>query len=783
MKLRQTDAWENLGGETYPDCEVSIYIMLAREGDQMQAYLETFVKSEAIERNETQVREVESITSIANNLAFRLWVFSKMLYTESVEGFLRDSVGVMELHSNLLVKLSVFVSASSIGPHFQTAKVTGHTSITALDSLRRLVLFYFLITFGFFQSDVRSTGILNHLFGLFQIYIFRISILLTVSPFILGLLLSNFIWRMQGLVNETESCSCYVLGYVKRLQLTSLGRQISHPLPPVAKIEESARDVLGDVVLSCPEMRRALHSAFQIFRVEVQTAISTFNGALLEDSDSFPNTIQTIGQLQLSCSYLFRSLIPSCFQLILQCIKSPPKRTEEAGGSERVWRYLILPIFITDITCATERLRTKLILICREGNRAESAHRSDSLQGVACSTQADPDCISATYADARLQLLRLRNALEDTVNRVWLCEQDLSELEATRLLYIPSSDVELTANTVGGTAKKANENNEDQVAECDSSEHSASSLHGGIFNTAECSKAVPVLLRYKEQGAGKVKTALGRLTSLAEERLSNGVLEDRRIEGVVAKLGRLLSLLSDQHSSVKADDRTSDPNADSSVNSAPLQFLSDGQEMTGLCESYRERATFESVDVGLTDQTSNILRADETEKGMRVVDVYLATVTQRASQSVRRERIEKSSVKDDFNSSKVLLAELQKHIRLLDLGSSTVERVRVVDLDGMDGTNSATVTVPSAIAAEEGTLLHPAPDTAIAESVCDSMHHTNSDLSLSGYTSYLGVGNLSAELSLALSGVKRAEDTSFYADIDDDICDDDSYVEVENENI
>ena len=67
------------------------------------------------------------------------------------------------------------------------------------------------------------------------------------------------------------------------------------------------------------------------------------------------------------------------------------------------------------------------------------------------------------------------------------------------------------------------------------------------------------------------------------------------------------------------------------------------------------------------------------------------------------------------------------------------------------------------------------------------LNHTNSDLSLSGYTNSCSqsrsLGNMSAELSFVLSGVKRLEDTNFSADIDDDMCDDDSYVDVENEYI
>ena len=756
----------------------------------MRAYLETFVQSKSIEKNEIRAVKGDSVPSIAADMASVFCAYSKILFVETARGFLRDSSCVMQLHSDSLIKLGVVVSASSIGPRIQTIKSNDVTSTTAVDCVRRLVLIYLLVTFGLFQSDLRSTGVLNCVLGLLRILIFRTSVVLTASPVIIGLLLNILIWRMQGIVNQTESSSCYVLGHVKRLQLTSLGRQISHPMPPVAKIEESARDNHGDVVLSCPEMRRALYTAFRVFRVDVQASLFSFNGALQEDSEdesSSMYTIETISQLQFSSTSLFRSLIPSCFQVILQCLESLPHHSEEASDFERVWKYLMLPIFVGDITSAIDKLRMKLIVICREADGPEVVESTSDRRGVT-SSNIESDCISASYADARLHLLRLRNSLEDTVNRVWLCEQELSELEATRLLYLPVSDIDMSesGNTEGGTSIKANEidNTHGTSDSQETTKCSDFSSHEGVSKTAECSGTVSCLSEYKKQGASKIKTAFNRLVLLADERAHNEAQDSSRFEAVVGKLGGLLALLTDQQSPVRRSGQTSHPPVNCSVNVSPTKLLHDGQDMEGICVVDNQLSTFESTDYKLTDQSVCILGVEESERGKRVVDVYSATVTQDSSQCTRRERIDNRGDRNDFNTGKDLLAELLMHIELLDLGNSTVERVRITDMDDAPSLN--TVIEPSNITVEEKCLDTLIQDTSSMECF-GGLYHTSSDLSLSGYTNSCSqsrsLGNMSAELSFVLSGVKRLEDTNFSADIDDDMCDDDSYVDVENEYI
>jgi hypothetical protein len=123
------------------------------------------------------------------------------------------------------------------------------------------------------------------------------------------------------------------------------------------------------------------------------------------------------------------------------------------------------------------------------------------------------------------------------------------------------------------------------------------------------------------------------------------------------------------------------------------------------------------------------------------------------------------------------------HIQLLDLGSRTVERVRVTDME-LSPSPSLIVIKPSSIVTEERSLVPLISDTSSIET-SSGMNDTNSDLSLSGDTNSCSqsqsLGNMSAELSFVLRGVKRLEDTNFSCDIDDDMCDDDSYVEVESE--
>jgi hypothetical protein len=766
----------------------------------MRAYLETFVQSKSTE--EKEIREVKnaSVSSAAANLPSIMWAYSRILLVETARGFLRDSSSVMQLHSNALVKLGVVVSASSIGPRTLTVKATDLTSMTTVDCLRRLVLIYLLITFGLFRSDLEtSTGVLNCLFGLLRILIFRTSVVLIASPFIIGFLLNHFIWRMQGIANQTENASCYVLGHLKRLQLTSLGRQMSHPMPPVSKIEESARDYHGDAVLSCPEMRTALHTAFRMFRVDVQAAIFSYSSAIQdesEDESSSINTTQTIGQLQCSSTILFRSLIPSCFQLILQCLESLPNHSEEVSDFQRLRNYLMLPMFIIDITSAIAKLYAKLIVICREANGAETVESNSDLKGVT-SSNGNSDCISASYTDARLHLLRLRNSLEDTINRVWLCEQELSELESTRLLYLPASDIDVSrsengcGNMKGGTSVSTRENNSCDTA-CNSQESSEccdSPSHEGASKIAEPSGTVSGLCVYKEQGAVKVKAAFNRLVSLIDERSHNEIQELRRFEAVVGKLGSLLALLTDQQSPVSGA-QTSLSLADSSVHAAPTPLPHNGQKTDGICALDNQLATFESIDYKPTDHGVGILGVEESERGKRVVDVYSATVTQDPSQSSRRERIDNRCDRNDFNTGKELLAELQMHIQLLELGSSTVERVRIEDVE--HAPSPVMVIEPSSIVMEERSLEPLISDTSSIET-SSGKYDTNSDLSLSGYTNSYSMGqslsqseslgNMSAELSFVLRGVKRLEDSNFSADIDDDMCDEDSYVEVENEDL
>jgi hypothetical protein len=374
--------------------------------------------------------------------------------------------------------------------------------------LRRGVLVYlflsctlFLCVYGVYGEGINGSCILNH----FIYSILSTTLSLISAPIILGIILARWIDYMVLLCKRTERTTGAVIIWVKKMQLTSMGRALTHPLPPLAKIEETAREIYGDSMMSCSETRRTLHYALSSFYNDLLSSsediITDFDSTDSTDTSKGYNdmngdidlffieaiavarrnytilckesNILSTGQLQSIADETFKSVLPLCFSYVYIHIdpsSNPCKNWWIHRKKSMIPVFLLkLPLFLTRIVNSLERLQCRLLLICREAQEpskrlsehadsCNAKYHEENMDSVSksnaeCSTdvsdKGNEGCryssknqlIPVAYMKIRQQLLTLRLKAEGSLNRLWLCEQELSSVEITRLLYLDSLKV------------------------------------------------------------------------------------------------------------------------------------------------------------------------------------------------------------------------------------------------------------------------------------------------------------------------------------------------------
>jgi hypothetical protein len=821
------------------------------------------------------------------------------LSCEIVFGVCRDIVFLMELTSDSLTELSTtFFSSLSRSTTSSQSKMryTGG----GFDHLRRFFLIALVVSFCTCPFNVNTNYSLHAFFGTMSSAIFWVALVFLAIPIVIGTVFNWLIKSMLGKMKRTESAACYLLGWIKRLQITSLGRQITHPMPPVAKIEESVREICGSMILSCPETRQAMHFALISFSQDLRSAMKSFRHTsepLQEcwDSDADrleSNSVPSISQLQSLSSKIFTRRTLGCYREVLLCIEMSSCDAGDSTASKAV-ALLSLPMCLIDIISSIDRFHRRLLLICREtesdvlessfrcSNQAPSDRVMDSaaeviegrvnaaygtainrasIQDHVCPqsdssdvshaqpshsvserTFGDSDgrrtdrdqtqAIASAYTDIRLQLLRHRHAAECTLNTLWLCEQELSKKEVTRLLH---HQAVLSGDDTG-----------------DGDKHNSDS-QGSLRNR---NKTVD-----DDSGVGVRVGVIDRLHR-AVALISSPHAEQRTLGDSAQPLcDQLLHLISLIKPSGPSDLQSACPSSSSSsfsssTSSSSSTITSDPLERQaahllmprdrGSCMRVPDGVTcaeaapaYESVNQNMANTDSNSLINGDLDDESQIAKVYIATIPavdttstsllhnnnglSRDGGSVGRISATRMHTQSQTQS---LLSELHSHIHTMCMSREVVEKIVNLDLDDIctsvtsDDTYSVRTklidTAHDYVGPSSGIISSsPSPGSAAFEEPSHCSRRPSCTASVEGegcddqttrtqevdkpahtvtvaalYNDYNTL-SLSNELSAVLSGVRKMEDIQFSIDTDDDDDDDDSdddilkeldYIEVEGE--
>jgi muconolactone delta-isomerase len=711
-----------------------------------------------------------------------------VLFIKLSEGFIWDISLILSLHSNSQTKLEIF-AASLTTFVFPLAKAID--SQYTINILRRGVLVYLSLSCALYLSVYREGITGSSILNPFIYFILSTTLSLISAPIIFGILLSRWIDNMLLLCKRSERTTGAVISWVKKMQLTSMGRTLTNPLPPLAKIEEAARDIYGDSMMSCSETRRVLHYALSAFYEDLLSSsediIADDNATEGTDASkdykdtnneihlSFVTAIEaarrnhmnlckesnilSTSQLQNIADETFKSVLPLCFSYI--DIHINPSSNHYNSGNRIIPIFLLkLPLFLTRIVSSIERLQCRLLLICREaqepskGLLADSCNASyyqEKVDGVSKSdakrntdvSDKGNDCyryssknqpISSAYMKVRQQLLTLRLKAEGSLNRLWLCEQELSSVEITRLLYLDSlktvvpsepfiniPTAAVTASISGskiienGTYDADNNNNNNNNNDNKSNNYDNDRRHSpstsdkdGIYHLYKAlarlsGKITPGNL--DDHDSSSPESWMQNVSDESYRREALEGLEADQLKGadLIAldlQIRELISLLANGvQSTEKIKNEGEGLTRSIEILELKESVLPNGASIvTSTIDESREGNVFESpstVSMGKNSEGSSTSMAgidtNNDISSRRVVDVYTATVplsnVHSNGEPLLRNRASLSTHGSELGNAKMLLLELQTHIEMLEAQKGVVERMQTTDVDMDIATN------------------------------------------------------------------------------------------------
>ena len=824
--------------------------------------------------------------------------FLRALSREIVLGVSKDIVYLMELTSDSLTELSTSCfSVASRNATLSQAKTV--YAGRKFNHLRRFFLIALVVSCSRYSFNVNTTYSIDAFFGTMGSAIFWLALVLLASALIIGTILNSLIKSMMGKMKQTESTACYLLGWIKRLQLTGLGRQITHPMPPIAKIEESVRETSGSMMLSCPETRQAVHFALTSFSRDLRSATEALrhtseplkecisNIDVLETKD-----VPSISHLQSLLTEIFRTQTLHCYREILLSLETPfPFDNREKSSTSNILELLMLPLYLADITSSIDKFQRRLLLICRE---AATDIEEDSFQYVdqptsdarmescavikeagkysnGCVTsvthtsvhdpvlsqsvsnsigdtqgsltaseiklgksdwgnrtnQKQAQSIASCYTDIRLQLLHQRHAAECTLNTLWLCEQELSKKEVTRLLlHQPAQSDRVKRDDVKNS--KSTTTIRPHVSCCsDIAPQMSSQDTGCLPDGYRLSEGLNE--NEKGEGGSAGEGVVGRLhrvvTILSRSSAEQGTLDGSGRDPDTAQplCDRLLHLISLIESASSSDSRSPHPTCSTALTPDHSGYLNnDTSRLPMMRGSKSEDATmppcgdgdkalaeYESVNHDISNADFNNLLNDDIES--KIAKVYIATIPALtiASTPLLRSDDRLGGARHSAINTQTLLSELHSHIHTMSMNREVVEKVIDLDLHDVDSTcdiaqssstcenirpsggidNLRCVTIEEVPLNGVTVLSCQAPGEECDDQAMGTQEkkHRHTAAVPQPHYDYSAI-SLSNELSAVLRGVKKMEGIQFSIDSDDDDDDDDDdknilkeldYIEVE----
>ena len=228
--------------------------MSASTGNQLDLYLAQFDQDQRVAGPEKECGDdldspSNRLRAMTNSIQSVFFTVISMTTSELLLGVSSDTKSVMDLTSDSIVRLNVALSASQDEYCVQASRV--HSQIL-LDVLRRCILAFLLLWSGLSCLTLTNHSLAAKLIYRAQCFTFGLSAILIVLPIVFGTLLGQWIKGTLMRVNRSERSTISLVGWIKKMQLSSLGRQLTHPMPPITKIEvqlENSMVILSSHVL------------------------------------------------------------------------------------------------------------------------------------------------------------------------------------------------------------------------------------------------------------------------------------------------------------------------------------------------------------------------------------------------------------------------------------------------------------------------------------------------------------------------------------------------------
>ena len=426
--------------------------MSASTGSQLDIYLAQFDQSQKVAGPEKECGDnldlsFNRLRAMKNSMQSIV----SMVTNEALLGIWRDTELVMDLTSESFVGLNVALTASN--DEFCVQVSRAHSQILH-DILRRCILAFLSLWSGVSCLTLANQSLAAKLIYRARLLTFGVSTILIVLPIVFGILLGQWTRSTLMRTRRSERSTFSVIGWIKKMQLSSLGRQLTHPMPPISKIEEAAREQHGDTILSCPEMRKCLQVALQSLDDDIVAALRDFDGSFTEIENKSlnysGNNIASSGELLMLSTAFFKHRIITSYKCILTHILPSDKyfmkcQREKHSNKKilsRLFYFLKLPIFLISINIALDQYQRKLNLLCREVNGyiitndikdGGGTDITDSIAGR--NNESSHAATQSKFLAIRQNLLRYRLEIEGDLNKLWLCEQELSTVSATRIQF------------------------------------------------------------------------------------------------------------------------------------------------------------------------------------------------------------------------------------------------------------------------------------------------------------------------------------------------------------
>lgn len=569
--------------------------------------------------------------------------------------------------------------------------------------------------------------------------IFFWFLLITVAvPIIIAVLLYYLQHKyLKKLILCKHTAEC-IIGIIRRVQLVHMGGSISHPLPPVAKLEErllclhrrdnSAGLTNSDTesMLSCREMRRELGDALlATLKMRCDMCETVFLTQDLENMRTYCEQYEqtsihstpTLYQLERFLHLMFNTGSADTVHKYVgvelgnvqaaMYVLDADSLCNITTVSSRICIGDVVFAAITRYLSSMHRILQLLLQLCKliynlekftakchsiSGNLTQSYKSPPPLDSKKLSTNAALETTStikcagssssgSSFADqyltSRLQLTKLRGAYEEVATRLWFAEQALSSTAALQYLLPDSCLVPAEPRRETGTSET-----EDGLQSLFAA---LASLSGTSCGTSSADKLTAGEVLHSVEAMVSSLPTHREFESLCESLLCLVAATKNGLTPVLLK--HVLASTSQDHSAgTTTDTRLRDE--DSGEASMNL-----GARNAGLHKNLFEDGETAPA-TGDMPHSNNV--GNTGIDNDNIIDIFTTTVPARSvrkdKKSSAMEAMDAAAVQRERAHALLLLRELGQHMRRVQAvgtteggGGRTMERVRQIVADDNDG--------------------------------------------------------------------------------------------------